>query len=302
MAKKDKDMMDSSPRVKISRGERIFNIFNIALMCLFMLICLYPFWYVICASFSNETLLMGATGAILKPQGFSTAAYMHVFKTPAIWRGYFNTIIYVGFGTAINIVMTLLAAYFLSGKEIPGKTFVTLMIMFTMYFSGGMIPGYLNIQDLGLYNTRWALLLPGALSTFNLIIMRTAMSGIDSSLEESAMLDGAGHMTILWKILVPLTKATIAVLVLYYGVAHWNSWFPALIYLEDTEKQPLQLVLRKILILSDMADTAGGDDAERLSETIKYATIIVSTAPILALYPFLQKYFTKGVMVGAVKG
>lgn len=267
-----------------------------------MLICIYPFWYVICASFSDANLLMGATGAILKPQGFSAAAYVHVFNTPAIWRGYLNTIIYVGFGTAINIFMTLLAAYFLSRKEIPGKTFVTLMIMFTMYFSGGMIPGYLNIQDLGLYDTRWALLLPGALSTFNLIIMRTAMCGIDSSLEESAMLDGAGHMTILWKILVPLTKATIAVLVLYYGVAHWNSWFPALIYLEDTSKQPLQLVLRKILILSDMADTAGGDDAERLSETIKYATIIVSTAPILALYPFLQKYFTKGVMVGAVKG
>ena len=169
-----------------------------------------------------------------------------------------------------------------------------------------MIPGYLNIQQLGLYNTRWAVLLPGALNTFNLIIMRTALSGIDSALEESAMLDGAGHMTILWKILVPLSKATIAVLVLYYGVAHWNSWFPAFIYLDGDAKgksmQPLQIVLRRILILTDMTDTGSGEDAAQIAETIKYATIIVSTVPILALYPFLQKYFTKGVMVGAVKG
>lgn len=303
MAKKDKDLMDSSPKVKKSRGERIFNVFNICFMILFMIICIYPFWYVICASFSRSTLLMGDQSAILLPLGWSTSAYEHVFNTPTIWRGYGNTIIYVGVGTAINIFMTLLAAYFLSRKNLPGKTFVTIMIMFTMYFSGGMVPAYLNIQELGLYDTRWALLIPGALSTYNLIIMRTSMSGVDDSLTESAMLDGAGHMTILWKILVPLTKATIAVLVLYYGVGHWNAWFNSMIYLEDKTKQPLQLVLRQILILSDMSDAGiGGDDMEMLSETIKYATIIVSTVPILALYPFLQKYFTKGVMVGAVKG
>jgi len=303
MAKKDKDLMDSSPKVKKSRGERIFNVFNICFMILFMIVCIYPFWYVICASFSRSTLLMGDQSAIMLPLGWSTSAYEHVFNTPTIWRGYGNTIIYVGVGTAINIFMTLLAAYFLSRKNLPGKTFVTIMIMFTMYFSGGMVPAYLNIQELGLYDTRWALLIPGALSTYNLIIMRTSMSGVDDSLTESAMLDGAGHMTILWKILVPLTKATIAVLVLYYGVGHWNAWFNSMIYLEDKTKQPLQLVLRQILILSDMSDAGiGGDDMEMLSETIKYATIIVSTVPILALYPFLQKYFTKGVMVGAVKG
>lgn len=303
MAKKDKDMMDSAPSVRKSRGERIFNVFNVILMTLFMIACFYPFWYVICASFSKSTLLMGNQSALLLPLGWSTSAYEHVFNTPTIWRGYANTIFYVVVGTAINIFMTLLAAYFLSRKNLPGKTVLTVMIMFTMYFSGGMIPGYLNIQQLGLYDTRWALLIPGALSTSNLIIMRTAMSSIDDALTESAMLDGAGHMTILWRILVPLTKATIAVLVLYYGVGHWNSWFSALIYLEDKSKQPLQLVLRQILILSDLSDAGiGGDDMEMLSETIKYATIIVSTAPILALYPFLQKYFTKGVMVGAVKG
>lgn len=303
MAKKNLDLMDSSPKVKHSRGENIFNICNITIMVLFMLVCLYPFWYVICASFSKSTLLMGNTNALLLPLGWSTAAYDRVFHTATIWRGYGNTIIYVGLGTLINIIMTLLAAYFLSRKDLPGKTFLTIFIMFTMYFSGGMIPGFLNIQQLGLYDTRWALLLSGAVSTYNLIIMRTAMSGIDGALTESAMLDGAGHVTILFKILVPLCKATIAVLVLYYGVGHWNSWFNAMIYLEDKSKQPLQLVLRQILILADMSDTGvSGDDVEQLSETIKYAAIIVSTLPILALYPFLQKYFTKGVMVGAVKG
>ena len=268
-----------------------------------MIACIYPFWYVICASFSKSTLLMGNQSALLLPLGWSLSAYERVFHTATIWRGYGNTIIYVGLGTLINIIMTLLAAYFLSRKDLPGKTALTIFIMFTMYFSGGMIPGYLNIQQLGLYDTRWALLLSGAVSTYNLIIMRTAMSGIDGALTESAMLDGAGHITILFKILVPLCKATIAVLVLYYGVGHWNSWFNAMIYLEDKTKQPLQLVLRQILILADLSDAGiGADDVEQLSETIKYATIIVSTLPILALYPFLQKYFTKGVMVGAVKG
>ena len=306
MAKKDLDMMDSGAKVKISRGERIFGVFNIIILSLFTLICVYPFWYVIVASVSESNLLMSHPEALLLPVGWSTDAYAYVFGTKAIWTGYANTIFYVVVGTAINIVMTLLAAYFLSRKDLPGKTVFTILIMFTMYFSGGMIPGYLNIQQLGLFNTRWALLLPAALSTYNLIIMRTAMSGIDASLTESAMLDGAGHMTILFKILVPLVKATIAVLVLYYGVAHWNSWFSAFIYLDDDAKgkalQPLQIVLRRILILSDVADTGGGEDAMAIAETIKYATIIVSTVPILALYPFLQKYFTKGVMVGAVKG
>ena len=302
MAKKNLDLMDSSPKVKHSTGENIFNVCNITIMVLFMIACLYPFWYIICASFSKSALLMGNSRALVLPLGWSTAAYDRVLHTATIWRGYGNTIIYVGVGTFINIIMTLLAAYFLSRKELPGKTVLTVFIMFTMYFSGGMIPGFLNIQQLGLYNTRWALLIGGAVSTYNLIIMRTAMSGIDGALTESAMLDGAGHMTILFKIMVPLCKATIAVLVLYYGVAHWNSWFSAMIYLEDKTKQPLQLVLRQILILADLSDTSIGDDAEQLSETIKYATIIVSTLPILALYPFLQKYFTKGVMVGAVKG
>ena len=230
------------------------------------------------------------------------AAYKNVFQNDSIWIGYGNTIFYVVIGTVLNIIMTVLGAYFLSRKNIPGQSIILMMIMFTMYFSGGMIPGFLNIQSLGLYDNRLSLILPGAISTFNLIIMRTGMAAIDASMEESARLDGANHFTILFKIMLPLTKATVAVLVLYYGVAHWNSWFNAMIYLEDKMKEPLQLVLRQILIINDMTDMGVGEDTEMISETIKHATIIVSTVPILALYPFLQKYFVKGMMVGAVKG
>lgn len=294
--------MHISNKIRQSTGERVFNVFNIILLSSMVVICLYPFWYVICASFSKASMFMSHSGALFRPVGFSMAAYKKVFENTSIWRGYLNTVYYVGFGTAINIVMTVLGAYFLSRKNIPGKSAVMVFIMFTMYFSGGMIPGFLNIQSLGLYNTRMALLLPGAISTFNLIIMRTAMMSIDDCMEESARLDGASHFTILWKIMLPLTRATLAVLVLYYGVAHWNSWFPAMIYLEDKAKEPLQLVLRQILIINDMSDMNVGQDTELVSETIKHATIIVSTVPILALYPFLQKYFTKGMMVGALKG
>lgn len=289
-------------KIKRSRGEEIFNVFNIIILSLLMLACVYPFWYVICASFSKSSLMMGHSGALIKPLGFSLAAYKKVFENDSIWIGYANTIFYVVVGTVINIIMTVMAAYFLSRKNIPGRTPIMLMIMFTMYFSGGMIPGFLNIQSLGLYDSRLVMVVTGAISTFNLIIMRTAMASIDASMEESARLDGANHFTILFKIMLPLTKATVAVLVLYYGVAHWNSWFNAMIYLEDKMKEPLQLVLRQILIINDLSDMGVGEDTEMVSETIKHATIIVSTVPILALYPFLQKYFVKGMMVGAVKG
>lgn len=210
-----------------------------------------------------------------------------------LFDNYMNTIYYVGIGTLINIVMTVLGAYFLSRKNIPGKNAVMVFIMFTMYFSGGMIPAFLNIQSLGLYNTWLALLLPSAINTFNLIIMRTAMMSIDDSMEESARLDGASHITILFRIMLPLTSATLAVLVLYYGVANWNSWFPAMIYLDDKSKEPLQLVLRQILIINDMSDMNIGEDQELISETIKHATILVSTVPILTLYPSCRNILQK---------
>ena len=242
-------------------------------------------------------------GLIWWPIKFDTLAYERVLQDSQVWIGYANTIFYVVVGTLINIIMTVLCAYFVSRNyEIPGKKAISIMIVFTMYFSAGMIPGFLNIQDLALYDTRWSIVLPGAINVFNMVIMRTAMQSIDASMEESAQLDGASQFTILFRIMVPLTKATIAVLVLYYGVAHWNSWFNAMLYLQDTTKQPLQLYLRQVLMLNETSATQDATDSPMLGESIRYANIIVATLPILCLYPFLQKYFVKGMMVGAVKG
>jgi putative aldouronate transport system permease protein len=230
-----------------------------------------------------------------------------VFRNPMIVGGYINTIIIVVAGVTINITFTAIAAYFVSRKNVMWSKAMMIMIIITMYFNGGLIPNYFNIKDLGLYDSLWSLMLPGAISTFNLIIMRTAFLGVPDSLEESARLDGANHFVILFRIILPLTMPTVAVLVLYYAVGHWNAWFNAMIYLKSRSKFPLQLILREILIQNDTTSmTAGiaGDSGDKLSiaETIKYASIIVATVPILCVYPFLQKYFVKGVMVGAVKG
>ena len=301
MAKQKKAVVSNV--IQRSKGEKIFNVFNIIIMLFMLFICAYPFWYVICASFSNADALVVSEGMLWLPAKFDLTAYSRVLQDNRIWMGYGNTLIYVFFGTFIQIIMTVLRANFVSRQyDVPGKKFIMIMIVFTMYFQAGMIPGFLNIQDLGLYDTRWAILLPGAISTFNMVIMRTAMLSIDSSMEESAQLDGASQFTILFKIMVPLTKATIAVLVLYYGVAHWNSWFNAMVYLQDTSKYPLQLWLRQILIMNEMSATTDGNDSPMLGESIRYANIVVATLPILCLYPFLQKYFVKGMMVGAVKG
>ena len=203
------------------------------------------------------------------------------------------------------MILTLLGGYLLSRRNWMFQKVLALSVIFTMYFSGGLIPFYLTVRDLHLDNTLWSLIFPTAISTYNLIIMRTAFAAIPESLEESAKLDGASHYVILTKIMIPLVVPTIAVLVLYYGVGHWNAWFNAMIFLRDRSKYPLQLILREILIqnsLNDMTMGTGMEDREMIAETIKYAVIVVSTVPILCLYPFLQKYFVKGVMIGALKG
>ena len=291
-------------KIKIGVPERIFDIFNVIFMFLLCIIMLYPFLYVIFASFSEPAKLMAHSGMLLSPQGLSLDAYESVLNNQRVWTGYKNTIIYVLFGTAFNIVMTVLCAYGLSRKGLMFTRVITIMIVFTMYFSGGMIPTYLVVRGLGLYNSRLALIIPGAINTFNMIIMRTAMAAVPDSLEESARLEGASHLQVLFKIMIPVTMPTIAVLILYYGVGHWHAWFNASIYLSDPAKQPLQLFLRQILITANMGDMAGSssEDQALLAETIKYATIVVATVPILVLYPFLQKYFVKGVMVGSLKG
>jgi len=291
--------------MKRTLGERIFNIFNITFLLCVIVIMLYPLWYVLAASLSDPFKLMAFDGILLKPLGFNIQSYKAVAQNPNILVGYKNTIIIVVAGTAVNILMTLLAAYGLSRKNLGFKRAITVMIIITMYFSGGLIPTYLNIRQLGMYDSLLSLIIPGAISTTNMIILRTAISGVPSSLEESAKLDGGSHLQILFRIIFRLVMPTIAVLILYYGVGHWNSWFSAAIYLKSREKFPLQLFLREMIINSSMDAMMLNtqlDDKASISETIKYAVIIVSTVPILLLYPFLQKYFVKGVMVGSLKG
>ena len=289
-----------------SLGYRTFRCFNTIFLCFLIFVTAYPMYYVVIASFSDPTALSLNPGALWLPlKPFTLSAYRLVFANPMIGQGFLNTLFVLVFGVAVNLVLTVIGAYFLSLKGPMLKNAVTFLIIFTMYFSGGLIPSYLNVRDLHLLNSLWSLILPGAISTTNLIIMKTAFQTIPESLLESARLDGASHGTVLLRIMVPLALPTLAVIVLYYGVGHWNAWFNASIYLQNREKFPLQLVMRNILSAAQVSDMLGGTDMDemaRLTELIKYALIVVTTVPILALYPFLQKYFVKGVMIGAVKG
>lgn len=293
--------------IKISKAERTFDVFNILFMCVMMFVMFYPMWHVVCASFSNARELSAHTGILLWPKGYSLSAYKLMLKNPMILRGYGNTLFILGFGLAINMFMTSLAAYVLSRRNVLLNKPLTIIIVFTMYFSGGLIPTYLNIIQLGLEDSLWAVIVPGAISTYNMIVLRTGFASVPESLEESAKIDGASNLRILWQIILPLSMATFAVVCLYYAVAHWNAWFNAMLYLTTREKYPIQLILREILINNDTtsmvnAMDVGAGDSSFVSETVKYAVIIVSVVPILCVYPFIQKYFTKGVMVGAVKG
>jgi putative aldouronate transport system permease protein len=291
--------------MKESIGERIFNYINIIIMLFIVVVTLYPMLHIAFASISNPNDLMAHQGLLLKPVGFSIGSYKAVFRNPMIASGYLNTLFVLIMGLVFNIILTSMGAYFLSRKNIMLKNGIMFIVVFTMFFSGGLIPFYFAVRDLHIDNTLWALILPSAISTFNLIILRTAFLSIPDGLEESAKLDGAGHFTILFKIVLPLSLPTIAVLVLYYGVAHWNAWFNAMIFLRKREMWPLQLILREILISNDtnsMSQGAATGDQEMISQTIKYAVIMVATLPVLALYPFLQKYFVKGALIGAIKG
>lgn len=291
--------------IKISKAERVFDAFNVLLMCALIAATFYPLWYVICASFSDANLFIAHKGILLWPINFNLSAYRAMAKNPMIIRGYINTIYIVLVSLAFNMAMTSVAAYVVSRKRARFSKPVMIAVMFTMYFTGGMIPIYFNIRDLGLLDSYWSVILPGAINTFNMIILKSAFESIPETLEESACLDGAGHYTVLFKIMLPLSKATLSVIMLYYTVAHWNAWFSAMLYLSDRRMFPLQLILREILIQNDTASmTMGVDAGDRalISEIIKYSVIVVATAPVLCIYPFIQKYFEKGVMIGAVKG
>lgn len=292
-------------KIKKSIGYRCFTACNTVFLVLLSFTMLYPILYVIFASFSDSAAFISHEGMLLWPLNPNLHSYRKVFENPMVWIGYKNTLFILVVGVSINMVMTSLAAYVLSRKGLKGLHVMTLFVVFTMFFSGGMIPNYLNVKSFGLDNTLWALILPGAMSAYNMIIMRTSFAGIPDSLEESAMLDGANHFVILIRIILPLSSSVIAVMVLYYAVGHWNSWFNAMIYLRDRAKYPLQLVLREILIQNDtsnMMNDLSSMEQGSIAETIKYAIIVVGTLPILCVYPFLQKYFVKGVMIGAIKG
>lgn len=293
-------------KIRLSPGEQIFNGFNYLFMGFIVVIMLYPLLYVLFASLSDPATLMQTRGLLAWPVGKITfEAYNLVFQNPMILIGYRNTLFYVVVGTLINVTMTALGAYVLSRRNLMFRRPVSLLIVFTMFFSGGLIPTFLLVgRTLGWMDSPLALLIPGAISTVNLIIMRTAFEGLPYELEEAARIDGANDLHILFRIVLPLSMPVVAVMILFYAVAHWNSYFSAMVYIRTRELYPLQIILRDILISNStdsmMAGVSSGDQMP-IGETIKYATIIVATVPILMIYPFLQGYFVKGVMIGAVK-
>ena len=293
-------------KIRVSTSYRVFQVFNGLILAGLSIVTLYPMWYVVMASFSEGIALTSHSGFLFWPTGtINIDAYKAVFTNPNIFIGYRNTFFVLVVGVSAQIFMTSLGAYVLSRKNFAPKNFIMFFITFTMFFQGGMIPFYLQVKDLGLVNNIFAMIVPFLVSAYNLIIMRTSFSEIPDSLEESAKLDGAGHFTIYSKIVMPLSKPVIAVMVLYYGVGVWNGWFWASVFLRNRDLFPLQLVLREILIANDvssMTQGSSGADVAAIAESIRFATIVVATAPILIVYPFLQKYFAKGVMIGAIKG
>ncbi|MCL2058224.1 MAG: carbohydrate ABC transporter permease [Oscillospiraceae bacterium] len=291
--------------IKRTLSDNIADTIIYALLLGLTLITLYPMWHVIMASISEGNRLIRHQGLIILPLGLNLESYRLVLNNPSIITGYGNTLFYLITGTSLNLVLTTLGAYALSRREFLWRTPFMMLILFTMFFSGGMIPSFLLIESLGLIDSRLAIILPGAISTYNMIIMRTAFAAVPESLEESAKIEGANDFQVLIRIFIPVSKAVIAVMLLYYGVAHWNDWFTSMLYLRSRERYPLQMILREILILNNLDNMREEIDFEQLEQigyTIKYTTIVVATLPVLLSYPFLQKYFVRGVMIGAVKG
>ncbi len=296
-------------RRKKSIGGKVFDTVNALFFVFVIVICVMPIWHVVCASFSDAAWVMAQTGVITRIKGFNFHGYNMVFQNKEIWSGYLNTIIYCVATTIIGLLITVMISYVTAIKGVLWADAIMLFASFTMLFNGGMISSYIiNTQFLHLYNNRMAIILPGCFSVMYLILIRTAMKSVPESLVESAMLDGAGHMVVLFQIMLPLIKATLATVILYYVVMQWNSWFQAAVYLRDRTLYPLQIIIKEILITGDtssstnMSATDVTGDLTLYKQLIKYCTIVVSTAPIFAFYPFIQKYFESGVMIGAVKG
>ena len=295
--------------MKITSRKKKITIFDIVIYFIaafLFLIVAYPLILVVSCSISDPGLV--ATGQVLFwPKGINMEGYKQLLNNPNILIGYGNTIFYTVFGTLVNLAVTIPAGYVLSKTMVPGTKLFTGLFMFTMYFSGGMIPTFLLVNKLGLYNTRAVLLILGAFSTYNCIICRSFFVGLPTELEEAARIDGCSPLGTFFKVVLPLSKALLGVMVLYFGVAHWNGYFNAMIYINEDVKQPLQVFLRRILVLAQISANMdeAGDYAAHLADMealIRYAVIVVASAPLLILYPFLQKYFDKGVLIGSVKG
>ena len=294
-------------RQRETKGDRIFNFVNNLIITFMVIIVLYPLIYVVSSSFSDPVAVMAGKVRLL-PVDFSLMGYEAVFKSNQIWLGYGNTVFYTVCGTIINVIMTIMAAYPLSRKDLKGRNFIMFLFSFTMFFGGGMIPTYLLIKDLGMINTRWALLIPNAMGVWNVILARTFFqNNIPVELLEASQLDRSSNCTFIVKIVLPLSKAIIAVITLYYAVGHWNAYFNALLYLKDAKLYPLQIILRNILIQNQVDNSMMMDIEELelrqyLNALLKYSLIVVASVPVLVAYPFVQKYFVKGVMIGSIKG
>jgi ABC-type sugar transport system, permease component len=295
-----------------SISSRAFDVMIYVLLTVLTLCCLYPIVHIIFASVSDPARLVAHKGVLLKPLGLTMDGYKLIFKDNSLLVGYKNTILYVGLGTLVNMLMTIMGAFVLSRRDLYFKKYIMIIITVTMFFGGGLIPWFLLMKDIGLYNNLWAMILPTALNTWNMIVLRTGFQSIPTELEEAAIIDGASQLKLLVNVILPLSKATLAVIFLYYLVGNWNSWFNAMVLLKDRDQFPLQLLLKEILVANDSTATtqgsAGGvvidsaSSATAFRELVKYCTIVFSTLPILMVYPFLQKYFVKGVYVGSIKG
>lgn len=308
--KKENYNMKTKP-VKRCREDVIFDTVIFIILTLILFIVAYPLYWVIISSFSDPTAV-SAGKVLLRPMGFTLKGYAEVFKNSQVMRGFFNSIVITVVGVCVNLAVTLPTAYALSRDNFSGKKPITVFYMITMFFGGGMIPTYLVVKNMQLLNTIWALVLPGCLSVYNMIVARTFFkSNISEELYEAGEIDGCTQSRFFFQIALPLSKAIIAIMVLYYGVGHWNSYFSALLYISDQDKYPLQLVLRNILItnqtaLSQTATTAAAraalQEQQQLIDVMKYSLIIISSVPVLIMYPLVQKHFVKGVMIGSVKG
>jgi len=293
--------------IRKSAGDRIFDIVNMTLLFIITLAVFYPLYYVIISSISDPNAVNSGR-VILFPVDITFSGYKTILRDTQIWSGYRNTVLYTFAGTSINITLTMTAAFALSRKKLFGRTFIMMLIVFTMYFSGGLIPRYLVVKQLGLLNSIGAMVLPGAVGAWNLIITRTFLQNtISEELFDAAFIDGCSDFRVFVQIVLPLSSTVIAMIALFYGVGHWNSFFDALIYLRSQDKYPLQIILRRILILAQTLMSSGADadtanEQIKAAEQVKFGVIIVATVPMLMIYPFVQKYFVKGVMVGGLKG